>query len=70
MAKYTTAGGKDRRRFIKHVLVSIPSAVAMTSVAKARTDTVDVDRSVVSSKTREGYRETSHIRKYYEKAGF
>jgi|GEM_PF-1245951 len=70
MAKNTTAEVQGRRKFIKHLLAVIPSTVAIANVAKAAPNslgTESVDRANEDSK---GYRETDHVKKYYEKARF
>lgn len=70
MTKKTTARGQGRRKFIKHLLAIIPSTVAITSVAKSAPHSLDAETVDRANRGGKGYRETSHVKKYYEKARF
>ncbi len=70
MAKNTTAEAQGRRKFIKRLLAVIPSTVVITSVAKAAPKLSDKQPVDPANEDGKGYRETDHIKKYYEKARF
>ncbi len=69
--KNSVGQGFGRRRFLKQAMTVIPGMIAITGAAQATPISVD-DSSSADTKNGlgQGYRETAHIKKYYEKAGF
>jgi len=62
--------GLDRRRFIKQMATAIPSAIAISNVVRADPNITENESTNTEAKKGQGYRESDHIKKYYDKARF
>lgn len=67
MNENTTTKRFERRKFLG-AMVAVAGATAAVGAASAATATEEATPSAAPENPQEGYRETAHIRRYYETA--
>lgn len=68
MRRQPLTSAANRREFLK-LAAAAGGALAVTGVVKdALAESEPADTPAISPKPKQGYRETAHIRAYYEKA--